>query len=132
MKVCMNRCMIFSPRCMNRCMNSAWIFSPRWPYSKRLKTVENSRRKKGKKSIHYSCTLSCTWGQKIHVPIHAPGEKIVHLFMHLFTHLFIHLFMHRFNRQSLFLFIHRVCGACQIERLLLFRVRCRQGVIGFS
>ena len=59
-------------RCMNRCMNSAWIFSSRWPYSKRLKTVENSREKKGEKSIHYSCTLSCTW-----------GNKSMHLFMHL-------------------------------------------------
>ncbi len=43
----------------------------------------------------------------------------MHLFMHLFRHLFIHLFMHLFThlfkRNVVFLFIHRVCGACQID-----------------
>ena len=54
-------------------------------------------------------------GEKIHAPVHAPGEKIHALFVHLFTHLFIHLFIHSFCRKVVFLFIHRVCGACQIE-----------------
>ena len=54
-------------------------------------------------------------GKQIHARIHAPGEKIHAVFMHLFTHLFIHLFTHLFNRKVVFLFIHRVCGACQIE-----------------
>ena len=68
---CVNRCMNCSPRCMSRCMD---FCSPRWPYSNRLKAVENS------------------------------GEKIHALFMHLFTHLgkqkSMHLFMHLGNKNS--------------------------------
>ena len=60
-------------------------------------------------------------GQKIHAPIHAHGEKIHAPFMHLFMHLFIHNFTHLFNRKVVLLFIHRVCGACQIEREFLGR-----------
>ena len=95
-------------------MNRAWIFPPRWPYSKRLKTVENSREKKGKNPYTIHAPFHAP-GEKIHAPIHAPGEKIHALFMHLFTHLFIHLLTHLFNRKVVFLFIHRVCGACQID-----------------
>ena len=73
-------------------MNSAWIL---YGFFSVLKPIEK-------------------YGEKIHAPF-------MHLFMHLFTHLFIHLFMHLFThlfkRKVVFLFIHRVCEACQIEWL---------------
>ena len=74
-------------------MNSAWIL---YGFFSVLKSIEK-------------------YGENIHAPF-------MHLFMHLFTYLFIHLFMylftHLFKRKVVFLFIHRVCEACQIDLLV--------------
>ena len=83
----MRRC---TSRCMKRCMDFVWI--------------SNQIEKTGKNP--------CTFHAPVHAPFHAPFHAPS---MHLFIHLFMHLFTHLFNRNVVCLFIHRVCGACQIE-----------------
>ena len=72
-------------------MDSAWIWYGFVPV---LRSIEKS-------------------GEQIHAVF---MHLFMHLFMQLFMHLFMHFFMYFFKRNVVFLFIHRVCGACQIDQ----------------